>query len=63
MRGVGGVGIPKHTCSSMGYPYIELPSKAYSDAKLDLPLFDANHRLVTSFVVAELGESIELIIR
>ena len=46
MSGVDGVGIPNHLCSSMGYPHIELPSKAYSDAKLDFPPFDVDNRLV-----------------
>ena len=63
MRGMGDVAIPNHMCSSMGYPHTELPSKAYSDAKLDLPPFDVDHRLVASFVVVELGVSIELTIR
>ena len=63
MSGVDGVGIPNHLCSSMGYPHIELPSKAYSDAKLDFSPFDVDNRLVASIVVANLGESIELIIR
>ena len=43
--------ISNHMCSSMGYPRTELPSKAYSDAKLDLLPFDVNHRLVVAFVV------------
>ena len=50
-------------CSGMDYPHSEFPSKTYSDATLDLPPFDANHRLVALFVVFELVESIELTIR
>ena len=53
MRGMGDVAIPNHMCSGMDYPHSELPSKKYSDATLDLPLFDADHMLVASFVVVE----------
>ena len=59
---MGDVDIPNHMCSSMDYPHSELPSKTYSGATLDLPPFDADHRLVASFVVVELEESIELTI-
>ena len=47
---MGDVVISNYMCSSMGYPRIELPSKAYLDAKQDLLPFDADHRLVASFV-------------
>ena len=55
--------ILNHMCSSMDYPHSELPSKTYLDATLDLPPFDVDHRLLVSYVVVELGESIELTIR
>ena len=60
MRGKGDVAITNHMCLSMDYPHSELPSKTYSDATLDLPPFDVDHRLVGSFLVVELDESIEL---
>ena len=33
---IGHVAIPNCMYSSMGYPHIEHPSKAYSNSKLDL---------------------------
>ena len=53
MKGMGDVAIPNCMCSSMGYPHTKLPSKAHLDANLDLPPFNANHRLVALFVVVE----------
>ena len=63
MRSMDDVVILNHMCSSMSYPHIELPLKEYSNAKVDLPPFDVNHRLVASIVVVELGGQIELTIR
>ena len=63
MRGMHDVAILNRMCSCMGYPHTEHPSKSYSDAKLDLPPFDTDHRIFSSFLVVELGESIKLTIR
>ena len=51
MGGMGNIAIVNHMCSSMGYPRTEFPLKAYLGSKMDLLPFDANHRLVSSFVI------------
>ena len=64
--------IPNHMCLGMDYLHSEESIDIWMlhwtfgchlDATLDLPPFDADHRLVPSFVVVELEESIELTIR
>ena len=63
MRGMGDGVFPNHMCSGVDYPHIELPSKSYFNATLDLTPFNADHRLVASFVVVDLEVSIKLTIR